>query len=415
MQQIIVKKSLGLITVLFFLIGCNGKVWDLPRTTPTPYLVSDGTPDISASVTSMTNDFNNEDVIALPPISTPSAKLTSVPNAVQIALQDVELPNWPLDWQYGFSPNGEWFITKNFSMNENEPFELISTISEPLLLVIGEVNQNAGEYALIYRRGREWSPQSNAFFASVTDKPAAGCSFNQIVIYHVEADKLRSFKFSSDRSDDCLFATWSPNGEFLAITSNNPQVIYIVDKYANIQQTIGLDKTNYFIDDLYWLDSGIILNVHYIDDVPGTPRSELRLVKLNESEQQKTVFSSFEGSFEILGEDPYSSRFLVKLRSYDNPIQFKLIVYDPENETIEGQISIEADNVVRAQGASPNTAFITREGYTSYLWSYDWQTTKVTFLGEYYMVINWYAPANGFLVVMRDGENNYSLAVAQIQ
>jgi hypothetical protein len=166
---------------------------------------------------------------------------------------------------------------------------------------------------------------------------------------------------------------------------------------------------------LYWLDSGIILNVHYIDDVPGTPRSELRLVKLNESEQQKTVFSSFEGSFEILGEDPYSSRFLVKLRSYDNPIQFKLIVYDPENETIEGQISIEADNVVLARGASPNTAFITREGYTSYLWSYDWQTTKVAFLGEYYMVVNWYAPANGFLVVMRDGENNYSLAVAQSQ
>ena len=141
----------------------------------TPTILSDPSEFIEA--TTVINDLTDDYILVIPSETEASVERLQITDAMQIALEGVDLPNEPLGWRYGFSPDGEWFIKEN--LRKNEPFQLVST-SEPNNWITEKTNSNVEEYLVTFRGG-EWDPQSNAFFASGTDKPSAGCPYTYIL------------------------------------------------------------------------------------------------------------------------------------------------------------------------------------------------------------------------------------------
>lgn len=400
MQYILIK--LCFVAWVILLIGCNVN-----------HNENNSQFTASKATSSLLPGAINEKVFSASSMPKPAVKFIEIPVSLENALKDVDLPNWPIDWQHGFSPNGEWFVKNN--TRTVKPFRLVSTL-DPAVIVTEKNNFNTSEYLLIYRGGNEWSPNSDAFFASGTSNPSAGCPFSYIVIYSIGSRQLQSMKFEKDNVRNCILATWHPDGQLLAVTSNDARTIYIIDKSARIQQEIPLARSDYYVDNITWINEGIVVEVRFIaQGTSGQTLNEMWLVKPNLSKQHSVLFSSYNESFQIISREPDASRLLIEIQEYDKPSQIKLVTYNLKTKHIENQILLKADGIVPVPGNAPVSSFVTQEANINHLWIYNWSTDDIEYLGNYYSVVNWYAPANGFLVILNEVEDDFSLAIIQPQ
>jgi hypothetical protein len=320
---------------------------------------------------------------------------------------------------HAFSPNGEWVIQDIDVHWSDGLYTIGSTISSNVLSIQQEnLESSLVYYAFGWRSHNAWSPNSDAFYITATDKPAAGCPFTYIVIHTIELHKINSAIFNGEELGFCIIASWSPDGESLAITANDAQVIYIIDKSARVKQVIDIGDHDYFIDDITWFNGGIVLNVHYslVGTAPpyshGT-QDEMILVKLDGMEI-KPIFSSYTDMFRIIGADSNSQKILIKQWDYSN-VEEQLIVYDLATGNIETTVSVNG-NINGYQGASSYVAFSIQDKDSKdwyCCWSFSWETRQVEYLGEQDHILSWFAPEDGFVFTNTDQESESSFVIIQ--
>ncbi len=348
-------------------------------------------------------------------ISNKPKTLLPAPQTLLAAIRDVSELRSP-----AFSPNGEWVI-QDISRSDGL-YSVSSTISSDILFV---EQASLEYYTLGWRLRNPWSPNSDAFYVAATDQPAAGCPYTSIVIHNIEQGGIHSATFNGDELGYCIVASWSPDGESLAITANNAGVIYIVDKNAEVKQIIDLDLANHdhAIDDIFWLNGGIILNTHYNLGKNVSPQTrgthdELILVKIDGRESQP-IFSSDTDSFRLITADPNSPRILVKQLN-DTDIEEQLVVYNLETNKVEAIWSINGNINGNFQGITMQIELSIQDKDSKEwfcCWSFDWETFQIEYLGEralnYAYRLGWYAPQNGYIVVMDEQDPKNSIAIVQ--
>jgi hypothetical protein len=312
------------------------------------------------------------------------------------------------------SPDGHWFLS--FISDSAMTKIRVTSIVDPT--VYFDSKPINGDLAI-----SSWSPDSSSVLITRAVIPEAPCNDKDVLIIQIpKTSGLLNPIFYSPKSNinySCVQASWSPEGDLLAITFNKSQII-VINPEGDVIDTISLNLSyKSSLPNLNWIKKGLLVSYSYYSDVNPEIHERWQLFTFNEKNKYILVYDT--NRFQVfLGANDDSSKILLGTKS--EGYEQSLLILPISNKENEHSISISGNfcksstssdfHFTAIQIARPNEPC----GGITDLWIFDWKSEEIKNMGVVVDLLGWRDDELGFAVITgneKEGYRNSLLKLSQ--